>query len=69
VWRAGDGTPVGEPLYLAESVEDVTADGNVIVSAAGADIAVHQLALPLPICKLLSGSGSSDRQVNVPCRR
>jgi hypothetical protein len=50
VWRAGDGTPVGEPLYLAESVEDVTADGNVIVNAAGADIAVHQLALPLPIC-------------------
>ena len=46
VWRAGDGTPVGEPLYLAESVEDVTADGNVIVNAAGADIAVHHPALP-----------------------
>ena len=48
VWRMADGTPVGEPLYLPESVAGVTVHGNIIVSAAGADIAVHQLALPPP---------------------
>ena len=45
VWRTSDGTPVGEPLYLPESVL-AAVHGNVIITAAGADIAVHQLALP-----------------------
>ena len=45
VWRLADGTPVGEPLDLPESVRDVAVHGNVIVTAAGADIAVHQPAV------------------------
>jgi WD40 repeat protein len=48
-WRLADGTPVGQPLYLPESVEGVAVHGNNIVTAAGADIAVHQVALPQPI--------------------
>ena len=48
VWRTADGTPVGGPLYLPESVRSVAVDGNIIVTAAGADIAVCQLALPQP---------------------
>jgi V8-like Glu-specific endopeptidase len=50
VWRTADGTQVGEPLCLPESVEDVIVHGIIIVTAAGADIAVHQLALRPPIC-------------------
>ena len=49
VWRLPDGTPVVPPLGLSQSVGDVTFHGNVIVTAAGADIAVHQPALPRPI--------------------
>ena len=49
VWRTADGTPVGGPLYLPESGRSVAVDGNIIVTAAGADIAVCQLALPQPI--------------------
>ena len=45
VWRLADGIPLVPPLDLPESVQAVTVDGNVIVTAAGADIAVHQLAL------------------------
>jgi len=46
VWRTADGTPVVPPLDLPESVQAVAAYGNVIITAAGADIAVHQLAFP-----------------------
>ena len=49
VWRTADGTPVGEPLDLPDSVQDVAVHGNIIVTAAGTDIAVHQLALRRPI--------------------
>jgi len=49
VWRLPDGTPVVPPLGLSQSVGDVTFHSNVIVTAAGADIAVHQPALPRPI--------------------
>jgi WD40 repeat protein len=49
VWRLADGAPVGEPLSLPESVAGVTVHGNIIVTAAGVEIAVHQLALPPPI--------------------
>ena len=46
VWRLADGTLLVPPLYLPESVRAVAVHGNVIVTAAGADIAVHQPALP-----------------------
>ena len=46
VWRLADGTPVGDPLDLHESVQGLAVHGNVIVTAVGADIAVHQPALP-----------------------
>jgi WD40 repeat protein len=44
VWRLADSTPVVPPLELPEPVEAVAVYGNLIVTAAGADIAVHQLA-------------------------
>jgi hypothetical protein len=44
VWRLADGTPVGEPLDLPEPIRDVAVHGIVIVTAAGADIAIHQPA-------------------------
>ena len=46
VWRLADGTPLVPPLDLPEPVRAVAVHGNVIVTAAGADIAVHQPALP-----------------------
>ena len=49
VWRLADDTAVVPPLDLAESVRDVAVHSNVIVTAAGADIAVHQPALPRPL--------------------
>jgi hypothetical protein len=50
VWRTADGTPLVPPLVLPESVRAAVADhGNVIITATGADIAVHQLALPRPV--------------------
>jgi WD40 repeat protein len=49
VWRTGDGTPLVPRLDLSESVRAVAVYGNVIITAAGADIAVHQPALPRPI--------------------
>jgi hypothetical protein len=48
VSRLTDATPVAEPLYLPESVNDVV-HGNIIVTAVRADIAVLQLAFPQPI--------------------
>ncbi len=53
VWRLANGTPVGEPLVppldLPESVRAVALHDNIIVTAAGTDIAAHQLAHPRPI--------------------
>ena len=48
VWRTADGTLLLPPLDLPDSVRAVAVHGNVIVTAAGADIAVHQPALPQP---------------------
>jgi len=45
VWRLADGTPLVPPLDLPESVRAVAVHGNVIITAAGADIAVQQPAL------------------------
>jgi WD40 repeat protein len=52
MWRLADGTPVIPPLDLPKSVRDVAVYGNIIVTAAGADIAVHQPATPIPIRKM-----------------
>ena len=49
VWRLADGTPVVPPLDLPESVRAVAVHGNVIITAAGADIAVHQPTLLQPM--------------------
>ena len=49
VWRMADGTPLVPPLDLPESVRAVAVHGNVIITAAGADLAVHQPALPRPM--------------------
>jgi hypothetical protein len=42
VSRTADGTPVVPLLDLPESVQAVALRRNVIITAAGADIAVHQ---------------------------
>jgi hypothetical protein len=44
VWRLADGTPLAPALHLAESVGAVAVHGDVIVTAAGRNIAVHQPA-------------------------
>jgi hypothetical protein len=49
VWRLADGAPVGEPLDLPELVQAVAIHGNFIITAAGADITIHQPVLPQPI--------------------
>ena len=46
VWRTADGTPLVPPLHLPESVRHVAVYGDVIVTATGSDVAVHQPALP-----------------------
>jgi WD40 repeat protein len=49
VWRLADGTPLVPPLDLPESVQAVAIHSNVVITAAGADIAVHEPALPRPL--------------------
>jgi WD40 repeat protein len=49
VWRTADGAPLVPPLNLPGSVRAVAVHGNAIITAAGANIAVHQPALPQPI--------------------
>jgi WD40 repeat protein len=49
VRRLANGTPVVPPLDLPESVRAVAVHGNVIITAAGADIAVHRPVLPRPM--------------------
>ena len=46
VWRLADGTPVAEPLDLSERVQGIAVHGNIIITAAGRDIAVHQPVAP-----------------------
>ena len=50
VWRLADATPLVPPLDLPEPVSGVAVHGNVIVTATGAYIAVHQPTLPRPMC-------------------
>jgi WD40 repeat protein len=65
VWRLADGTPVGVPLDLSEPVEGIALHGDIIVTAAGRDIAIHQLNLvaPRPIrnCSMFNGTGRRTR--------
>jgi hypothetical protein len=49
VWRTADRTPLVPPLDLPESVWAVAVHGNVIITAAGTDIAVNQPTLPRPM--------------------
>ena len=49
VWRLADGTPLVPPLDLPASVRAVVVHGHVIVTAAGADIVVHQPGLSRPM--------------------
>lgn len=51
VWRLADAAPAAPPLDLSKQVRSVTAHGDFIITdfiitAAGADIAVHQVRLP-----------------------
>ena len=48
VWRTADGAPVVPPLNLPESLQAVAVHGTVIITLAGADIAVHEPALSQP---------------------
>jgi WD40 repeat protein len=48
VWRLADGTQLAPPLDLAESVQAVAVHGDLVVTAAGTDIAVHQPVIPQP---------------------
>ena len=50
VWRLADGAAVVPPLDLPESVRHVAVHGDIIVTAAGADIAVHQPVPPRLSC-------------------
>ncbi len=46
VWHTANGAPVMPSLDLPESVQAVAVHDNVIITVAGANIAVHQPALP-----------------------
>ena len=47
VWRLADGTPVGKPLRLSEGVRGIALHGDIIVTASGADIAIHRCSSPV----------------------
>ena len=49
VWRLAYAIPVGEPLNLPEAVGGIAVHGNIVVTAAGTDIAVHQTSILRPI--------------------
>jgi hypothetical protein len=46
VRRLADGTPLPHPLDLSEPVWGVALHGNIIVTAVGGDISIHQPAAP-----------------------
>jgi hypothetical protein len=45
VWRLADGTPLAHPLDLPEPAR-VVLHGNIIITAGGRDIAIHQPCAP-----------------------
>ena len=49
VWRLADGTLLGHPLDLSGPVTGIALHGNIVVTAAGRDIGVHQPVAPRPI--------------------
>ncbi len=48
VQRLADGSPLVPSLDLSQPVWGIAVHGDVIVSAAGANIAAHQSVLPCP---------------------
>ena len=46
VRRLADGPPLAHPLDLSEPVWGVALHGNIIVTAVGRDISIHQPAAP-----------------------
>jgi hypothetical protein len=50
VWRLADGAPLVPSLGLSESVWDIAVHDDVIVVAAGSDVAVYQPTLPRLPC-------------------
>ncbi len=46
VWRLADGTPVAHPLDLSEPVSGIALHGNIVVTAAGQNIAVRRPVAP-----------------------
>ena len=46
VWRLADGILVAFPLHMSEPVKGIALHGNIVVTAAGRDIAVHQPVAP-----------------------
>lgn len=61
VWRLADGTPLAHKLELSEPAWVVALHGNIIVTAGGWDIAIHQPATPSPKSHPITGES--------PCRR
>jgi hypothetical protein len=63
VWRLADGTPLAHPLDLSELVKGIALHNDIIVTAAGRDIAVHQPVTPWPIrnSSVFSGPGWATR--------
>jgi WD40 repeat protein len=57
VWQLGDGTPLAHPLDLSGPVKGIALYDNLVVTAAGRDIAVHQLVAPWPVRKSSAFSG------------
>jgi WD40 repeat protein/V8-like Glu-specific endopeptidase len=51
VWRPADGTQLVPPLELPELVLGVALHDDVIVTAAGADISVHELLILSPVMR------------------
>jgi hypothetical protein len=49
VWRTADGTLIVPTLDLPGRVSAVAIHGNVIITACGGGIAVHQPTLPRPM--------------------
>jgi hypothetical protein len=45
-WRLADGNPLAHPLELPEPIRGIALHRNIVVTAAGRDIAVHQLFTP-----------------------
>ena len=61
MWRLADGTLLAHPLDLSEPVWGVALHGNIIVTAVGGDIAIHQPSLHDPYEIASCSAASADR--------